>query len=376
MMRYDAKKIIHVMVDEKFNDMAIRQFEEAAPGIHEYWIVATDLHLTKSVITHKCTFESLVAQFSRSDIAGIVFHSLPSNHYILLRQIPHNVRVVWIGYGYDYYSLLNHENESTRVLAKTKVLQAPSHKRHAKRLLRPIWNKIRSFKNEGSISDLQRVDYFSPVLDIEYDLVLRHIPLRAKYITWNYGTAEDDFSQLDMANVNGSNILAGNSASATNNHAELFELIRDQVDLTERKVIVPLSYGDPYYRDQVIKKGEKLLGKAFLPLTTFMPKEEYSKTIQACGFVMMNHLRQQALGNICMAMLMGAKIYLNGGNPLSSWIKSRGAVFGSINKLDMIPFQEDDKESNRRLVYSHWGRDHQLQKTKHLVDTILSSSTH
>jgi len=376
MMQPFIKKIVHVMIDEKFNDMAIRQFEEAKAGIHEYWIIAAQLTLTRSTIARQCSIDDLLVQFSRPDIAGIVFHGLPLNHYRLLRYIPDNVRVAWIGYGYDYYSLLNHENESSRILAKSKTLQAPSHKRHAKRLLRPILNRIRSFKNDSSISDLQRVDYFSPVLDIEYDMVLRHLPLRAKYVTWNYGTAEDDLSQPNMGSVNGSNILAGNSASATNNDVELFELIRDQVDLTERKVIVPLSYGDPYYRDQVIRKGEKLLGEAFLPLTTFMPMEEYSKTIQACGFVMMNHLRQQALGNICMAMLMGAKIYLNEGNPLSSWFKSHGAALGSISKLDMVPLQDVDKESNRRLVYSHWGRDYQLQKTKHLVDTILSSSTH
>ena len=86
---------------------------------------------------------------------------------------------------------------------------------------------------------------------------------------------------------------------------------------------------------------------------------------------MMNHLRQQALGNICMAMLMGAKVYLNDKNPLSNWLGLRGAVFGSIDKLDMEPLSIEAREKNYRLIHSHWGRNAQRQKTRRLLEVIF-----
>lgn len=374
------EKIIHIMLDEKFNDMAIRQFEEAIAGIHEYWIVASELRLTKSSLARTCNHSTLASQLSRADVKGIIFHSLPPSHYGFLRYIPAGKCVVWLGWGYDYYSLLNHENEDSRILPKTRALQTPSLnvqvrsklRRFVKRVL--LWDKWGAAQLLGSQSDLARVDYFSPVLDTEYEMVLRHLQIPAKYIGWNYGTAEDDLSQTGFGFTSGLNILAGNSASATNNHVELFEAIRDQVDLRGRKVVAPLSYGLPSYRDKVIDQGTKLLGDAFLPLTDFMPKEQYLETIRSCGFVMMNHLRQQALGNICMAMLMGTKVYLNQGNPLVSWLMSRGAVIGSIERLDMIPLTEEQKIINQQLVLSHWGRVHQNQKTNQLINTILAES--
>lgn len=374
------EKIIHIMLDVKFNDMAIRQFEEAIAGIHEYWIVASELRLTKSSLARTCNHSTLASQLSRADVKGIIFHSLPPGHYGFLRHIPDGKCVVWLGWGYDYYSLLNHENEESRILPKTLELQTSSLHVQVKRKLRRlvkkmlIWGRWGAAQLPGTQSDLARVNYFSPVLDIEYEMVRRHLTIPAKYILWNYGTAEDDFSQPGIGFTSGVNILAGNSASATNNHIELFDLIRDQVDLTGRKVVAPLSYGDPHYRDQVTDYGIKTLGEAFMPLTDFMPVEQYLETIRSCGFVMMNHLRQQALGNVCMAMLMGAKVYLNSGNPLGSWLATRGAVFGNIENLDLKPLTEEQKVINKNFVFSHWGREHQYKKTKILIDTIINES--
>lgn len=374
MTQLETRKILHVMIDEKFNDMAIRQFEEAEPGVSEYWVIATQLILTRSALARKCTITELQSQLSRSNISGVVFHSLLPSHYKLLRKIPNGKCVIWLGWGYDYYPLLSDDCNGTRILNKTEPLHAPPIKRQLKRLVEPVLHRLILLKNGGLISDLARIDYFAPVLDLEYEMVLRQVSLKAEYIEWNYGTAEDDFSQADMGLAVGKNILAGNSATATNNHIELFEAIRDRIDLKDRKVIVPLSYGDAYYRSRVMKEGERLLGNAFTPLTTFMKKDQYLEIIRSCGFVMMNHLRQQALGNIFIAMLMGAKIFLNEENPLTAWLRFRGASIGSIDNIDLHLLQDAEKEANRLLVYSHLGREHQKRKTKNLIEIARSQN--
>lgn len=368
------KKIIHVMFDEKFNDMAIKQFESAIPNIHEYRVTGKAITITNSSLVKITDQKKLLEELQENDVAGVIFHSLPPSRYPLLEKIHSDIKVVWLGFGYDYYSLLNDENESFRILNNTKKITK-------KPLLYRIKSKTISLKDRllrpenYSANALLRVDYFSPVLDLEYDLVKHHIQLKAKYIEWNYGTAEDDLSLPNAGFAEGDNILVGNSATPTNNHIELLEQIAGQVVLADRKIIAPLSYGDPHYRDQVIKIGKKMFGDAFVPLTEFMPIAQYISTIRSCGFVMMNHLRQQALGNICMAMLMGAKIYLNDANPLSKWLSQRGAVFGSMDRLDMLPLTQTEREINSRLIHTHWGRDKQLQKTRRLIHIILGQES-
>lgn len=367
------KRILHVMLDEKFNDMAIRMFESAGAGVNDYRVASPRLVFTKSPLARTCSPEELIQEVARPEVSGVVFHGLPPVHHRLLLRIPQDKCVVWIGWGYDYYYLLRDENEESRILEKTRALAIPPLKVRVRRLARSIINRLRrtGIRTEDC---LKRVDYFSPVLDVEYDMVRRHVPLRAQYIAWNYGTAEDDFALPGMGLSSGGNILAGNSASATNNHIELFESIRDQVDLSGRKVIVPLSYGDPCYRDRVIAAGNRILGESFYPLTEFMSKDQYLETIRSCGFVAMNHLRQQALGNICMAILMGAKIYLNEGNPLTSWLRQRGAIFGSMDALDMQALSADAQEHNRTLLLAHWGREAQQFKTRRLMDVLLEKN--
>lgn len=361
------------MSDEKFNDMAIRQFEEAIPGIHEYWAIGSKLSWTKSPLAQSCSLRELTLKLSCDNYTAVIFHSLPPSRYRLLHYIQNNRTVVWIGMGYDYYPLINNINcQGPLVLEKTKKLDKEiySVRKFAKQILNKL-QKTALWKPVGTVSDLERVDYFSPVLDCEFDMMKQSMKLKAEYIVWNYGTVEHDFLTSARGMSLGMNILAGNSASATNNHVELFETIRDQVDLRSRKVITPLSYGNPRYRDKVIEKGMLLLGDAFFPVTEFIPNEEYIKMLHSCGFVMMNHLRQQALGNICMAMLMGSKIYLQAKNPLSAWLKARNAHIGSMDSLDLNPLNENQKIFNQKIIQSHWGSDHQKQKTFNLIKTAL-----
>jgi hypothetical protein len=363
--------IIHVMHDEKFNDMAIRQFEAVGACINEYWITSDKLNLTKSPLARACNQEDLYHQVRRSDVAGVIFHSLPPWRYRLLNRIPQGKCVVWLGWGYDYYFFINGRNARPLIMKKTDRINRIN-------FIKKVGNKLRhelDIIRHPSLRKpeiLRRVDIFSPVLDVEFDMVKNYINLSAKYIEWNYGTAEDDLTLPGVDFANGSNILAGNSASATNNHIELFEAIRDQVDLSGRKIITPLSYGEENYRKKVIEAGGRILGDSFFPLTSFMAVTDYLKIVKSCGFVAMNHRRQQAVGNVCMGMLAGAKIFLNDESPLSSWLRTRGAKIGTIDEIDMEKLSAHDQKKNAEVVYAHWGRQVQINRTRYLINKILS----
>lgn len=103
-------------------------------------------------------------------------------------------------------------------------------------------------------------------------------------------------------------ILVGNSASASNNHADVLEVLsrfRDE----SMTVLVPLSYGDPEYADAVREIGRRHLGDRFVALDSFLPPEEYARLLSTIDVAVFNHTRQQALGNYFALAYLGVKIY-------------------------------------------------------------------
>ena len=120
-------------------------------------------------------------------------------------------------------------------------------------------------------------------------------------------TAEDVFER-GPAEMAGPDVLVGNSATASNNHADAFALLAGCTG--GARVVVPLSYGNADYGAQVAALGARLFGDRFDALREWMPIDAYNERIRNCGFVVMNHRRQQAVGNIGAALFKGATVYL------------------------------------------------------------------
>lgn len=107
-------------------------------------------------------------------------------------------------------------------------------------------------------------------------------------------------------------ILLGNSATPTNQHWEaLLTLKESNFELTS--ILMPLSYGDEEYANWISSKAQALFGSVVTCLRDFLPLEEYQQHIGQCGMVVMNHTRQQALGNIYWALNSGNRVLLNPG---------------------------------------------------------------
>lgn len=68
------------------------------------------------------------------------------------------------------------------------------------------------------------------------------------------------------------------------------------------RLLVLLSYGRASYARAPVDAGRAALSGRFDPLTDWMPIGAYNTRIASYGFVFMNLRRQQALGNICVAL--------------------------------------------------------------------------
>ncbi len=381
-------KIIHLVVDDKFLDAAIREFEAVAPGRHEYLLLGgggptlTPTRYLRSPLVQRVSVAQWQQRVGADDVAAVVFHSLLPGHLPLLRALPAGPTVVWLGWGFDYYGLLADAFPQGLVQPGTAALLAglrPRVLRNAPGTLATSELSVaRPCAKPGAAerAALARVDIFSPVLDVEHALVQQHQPwLRAAYRPWNYLTLEDDL-QLDTPPPAepGVDLLVGNSATPSNNHVEAFEHLRRCVDLAGRRVVVPLSYGDTAYADAIERLGRQQFGSAFVPLRHFMPREQYLQLLDGCGVLVMNHLRQQALGNVVIAGLRGARLFLNFGNPMARWLHRQGVQVDDIRRLDTTPLPPAQRVHNRAAITAFTSRQHRRAQTQRLVEELLASS--
>jgi hypothetical protein len=374
-------KLLHLVIDDKFIDAAIREFEAVAPGRHDYVMLNArpPYRYVKDARVRPVTAAEFPAEAAREEVSAVVFHCLPPEHLPLLRGLPPGRHAIWLGWGYDYYGLLSDAFPDGLLQPRTAGLMArlAGTLPQAQGRQATVLAHARPYRKPTAleIEALRRVDVFSPVLDTEYVLASRHNAwLRARYLRWNYGTVEDDFSLPGGgAKTPGPNLLVGNSATPTNNHLEVFELIRRRIDLAGRQVVVPLSYGDPNYRRHVLQAGAEAFGAAFVPLVDYMPREDYIRTLASCGFALMNHVRQQALGNLYISALLGARLFLNRRNPLYGWLRGHGLPVGDVEEVEATPLGAAERDAQATALHAGMGRQAQRERTRRLVAFALSA---
>lgn len=368
-------KIIHIIRDEKFPDAAHSVFESAFPNQNEFIIFSnsTELKFVKRIVP---TFynplylysKQLIRKVCQADV--VVFHGLDRNALRILKALSGNTKTIWLGWGYDYYDLTElplHKEKTTEVVSTAKTTVKAQLKTLIKKLIKPEANKKKL---------INKINVFSPVLYEDFELVKEAIPnFTPKYASWNYGTLEDDLIRgFEGKKITGNNILLGNSASYTNNHLDAFDSL-SSLDLNGKKIITPLSYGDIDYRNLIVSEGHKKFGDTFVPLIDFMPIDEYIAVLQSCSIVVMNHLRQQALGNIVIALYLGAKVFLDKRNPIYQFFIKNDACIYCLEELE-AQMQEnltgEQIDRNRRVLQNYWSRDVILQKTKNIVDSAIN----
>lgn len=368
-----AIKIIHIIPDSPFTDMLHRIFELTHPGKNEYLIIHDSRRFKyikefepKVVSKYSLLSKQYIKNVFKADI--IVFHSLNSWNLRILDSLPSHIKTIWIGWGFDYYDLI----DLPQLKSRTKSISPSSTIENTNWLK----SKIKSYIFPSKHKVLSKIDIFSPVLYEDFELVKLSMPdFSPKYVSWNYGTLEDDLVKGFRGKyIVGNNILLGNSASHTNNHLDAFDIL-EKINLSNRKVITPLSYGENDYKVLIAAEGRRRLGDNFEPLVEFIPIEEYIAKLQSCSIVIMNHLRQQAVGNIVIALYLGAKVFLDKRNPVYPFFINAGAHIYSIDDLRYeldTPLVESQIEKNREVLSSHWGREVIIEKTSNLIKTTLA----
>lgn len=373
-------KILHIGPDSQFIQFLSGVFEAAAPGASRYLITSASskeeirfpVHTDSVSILARGLKGAMTIPMHVRSCDMIIAHGMGPYGIAAFLASPRKAVRVWSGWGYDYYG--DDQSPDTDLMSlATRALMADGAFVCPPSMMKRFANQMTAYAQKFAAN---KTDYFSAPIPADFDVFRRRFDkFSGKYAQLNYGNVSETFAQGGLV-TGGSNILVGNSASPTNNHIDVFHMLAKH-DLGSRKVIVPLSYGDPAYRKKLMALGKKVLGESFVPLVDFLSFDKYRALVASCNIVIMNHYRQQALGNIGAALYQGGHLYLDTVNPVYKFFKEKGAYVRTIQELtsDSLPLigsTSDEITKNRAVLESFWGNDQIQANVENLLAQVRS----
>lgn len=352
---------LHLVNDEKIINRTIDVFEEVFPG-ENLFVVTNRTSSFKWVkkgknVLSRTEFQKQKNNYSFSEL---YIHLLNRRKMDIIRTLSlEGASVYWIIWGLDLYNKLL----APKGFRMTDSLS--SYYKQSRGGWRQLWLPIKEWRQKREADRTvrfikEKIDYIvTDTTDNDYQYLLKYYPELGNKPWKDFFYYPLDVilgPELMKSTVVGTDIMIGNSASVTNNHEYVMNIL-SKVNIGNRKVVVPLSYsGKKEYVDSVIQAGRELLGANFVPLLDFMPLAEYNKLQASISVALFGNWRQEAIGNIIVALYLGAKVFLSSVNPVYEWAQSHGLVVYELEKLSQqdidVPLEESIRLKNREILSS------------------------
>ena len=219
----------------------------------------------------------------------------------------------WIVWGSDIYSFQKQQQS-----LRTRVYE------WMRRKIIPVFSEIAAFVKE------------------DYDVIASVYGTSANYLPILYPLPVN-LAQLDHAvkAPNNTNlvVMIGNSGDPTNNHLEMIQLL-SAFRGEEIKVVCPLAYGGTAeYKEIVISEGISTFGNNFIPWLEMKGKQEYAGQLASVDIAIMNHQRQQGLGNILALLYLGKKVFIRSNITSYSFLMRNHCMVMAIESLKEMDFK-------------------------------------
>ncbi len=369
--------IIHLAGDDKFISYAFDQFNEIIEFNNTFEIFDKEIDGKYRFVNfesnsndfNNINHSSFIDKLNTKDL--IVIHYLNSNYLTLLQNTNLKTPILWIGWGGDYYYLIDTLSSFNMFKERTSdLLGEPKNP-----IVKFFISNVKKYRRRKIMNILNRINYFAPVIKEDYDLIRQNYPnFKADYVNWNYSAMEILIEGLEDFIVNDNNILIGNSATPSNNHLDVLHTLKN-IEFNS-SILLPLSYGDSTYANSVEAAAVRLFDNQVNVIRDFIPYKEYIDLIKSCGNVIMGHTRQQAFGNILVMLHFGAKIFFFEDSIALKYFKRHNLKVFTIeelvlnNKLLNYNFNQSEIELQRLNLYKIWGSDINKQKTRNIYRLV------
>ncbi|MCP9765339.1 TDP-N-acetylfucosamine:lipid II N-acetylfucosaminyltransferase [Lacihabitans soyangensis] len=353
-------RILHIIDGSNFIDYVKATYE--INNYENYYSTYSDIDL----FNLRESFDLIIIHFLRREYAPLL-----SGKYFEVDKI------IWTIWGADAFQLGRYFNLHLMPQTKKHRFLNEFSKGFYKGLLNcvriispTLFDYQTMFQRQIScIKKIKNVITLAPGDDIE---LKKHYGLVANSYHLNY--LDPIFINLLPTKFNeGNNILLGNSAEYTNNHYEAIDIL-STLELANRKVIIPVSYGDKTNSKAVEKYAKEKLGNKAEVLTGFMPFGDYVELLNTCEISVMPHIRQQALGNIVKLIFNGSHLYLNKKSNIYKFLISKEFKVSTLEDLNGLKtLTLENKETNRLLVEKFFGKEYIHQKTSKIISEVLNN---
>ncbi|WP_150452163.1 TDP-N-acetylfucosamine:lipid II N-acetylfucosaminyltransferase [Arenibacter lacus] len=383
-------KILHIAPDEKFINNIYFQFNKLFPNQNKFLILLEKNVETTRYVSINDNFSTVtmlkknvrycIKESTHYDI--IIIHGLNYFQSQIVLNVGNINKFIWFFWGGEIYD--NTSALGNKVIGEVtfQKFHLKSWKDHLKSLIRIPYYFIRyktRIPEKEIIRAAKKIKQFGILHreELEYFKQLGYLSPIVSHICMTYYPLEYIFKGIESTKINGNNILLGNSASSSNNHLEAFNILKS-FNLNDKKLFVPLSYGDKRYGETINEIGHSLFGENFQSLFDFMPLEKYTLLLSSCNIVIMNHYRQQAVGNIIAMLWMGAKVYLDERNTFYHYLRRIGVEVFSIdvdlkleNPLALEGLSDSEINQNREILLREIGFSNVKTQLEHSLKLIV-----
>lgn len=365
-------KILHLIIDHQVIERTLGVYEKVFPGCNDVLVFSGEKspvhlrHLNKyasSTIVTKDNLKQIGKSFDFEGYDHVVIHYLIWQMIEFVKFVPYNVKVCWEIYGGDLYNqFLEPLGYKVQYVDKNKYLSIKSRILKSLHIyglciymmsgngmyLAPIRKKM--FKQITS-----RIDSIA-VCCIGDARILKKFSGKDYHVfkAFNYSLHETLGELFGSPFSEASGIMIGNSASLSNNHLYVLDLIK-QFEIGDANIIMPLSYGGvPRYKKEIIEAYKRVYPSQVNFLLDYMPLHEYNRVFLNIGTMVLASWRQESIGTIIMGLYLGIKVYMSKQSPLYHSLKEEGFCVYAIeeaNNSDIVnPLSLEQKEHNRNLL--------------------------
>lgn len=350
--------VVHLTNDEKFIDGFIKNQHELFPDIPNFYFARSKNGKFQHIKAQNVLPISIsqgydyIRQQLPTEPEVLIIHGLNPWKIDVLFTFPDHVKVVWIFYGFEVFN--RGENIKQFVGKQTWSIAHGSVKERWKIAARTaqywlaklglVSKKLTPFQ-----AALKRINYFAHWIKEDFEYLSSRYPMHnMEYLEFSYGNPVLTFD-LD---AKGNDLMIGNSAADTNNHADIINELTPELVNNFNRVIIPLSYsGTPSYVNSISKLAKEKFGDKAMLLTDFMSKEDYFNLLKNVRLAIMGQLRSQGAANIRFFLVNKIDIAMFESNNLYRHYISKGLAIHSIAELRNTPinmFSESELEQNRK----------------------------
>jgi len=336
--------ILHIARDEKFIDGGLAYFDAFFPGRNKLVLLQTQKEQSRKFVKYANAAsvffasrkEALfwVRSIAPSDF--IVMHGMDPLQALLVNMLPKTQKVLWINLGFEIYNQLGEFRadlwgEHTRAIQPKQISE-----------LSRVWHwRMNAWLGrfakapttlQGVYRAMFRAQWVGNFIKEDWDCICQRIAFPNQRIWMLYNDIDETIGKdLLEQYCQGSNIWLGNSATPENNHLEALARLAE-FPLGTSKVICPLSYGNASYAERCSAAAEKILPGRMQILREFMDRNDYNRLMLSCPVVIMNHWRQQAVGNVLTALWLGARVYMSEKSTVYRHFANLGILIFTVEK--------------------------------------------